>query len=198
MSAVCPSCQVALVPGYVRCPKCHAALAAPRSKRSTNDPGGTALEDRAFPTVPVLGAVAVAAVVIAVFAFGGSGASARKAPAIDPLTATPSRPGDDQSTLGATAPQPSRVVPTQPAPSPVVAGPAAPDPVAAIERALRRERLWATVQVAAPRVDVRSASCRDAALASAIDGIRSALREAGLTRLRCVEQSGAVVFERDL
>jgi hypothetical protein len=31
-----------------------------------------------------------------------------------------------------------------------------------------------------------------------VEGKRSALRAAGLTKLRCVEQSGAVVFERDL
>jgi hypothetical protein len=31
-----------------------------------------------------------------------------------------------------------------------------------------------------------------------IEGKRSLLRSAGLTKLRCLEQSGAVGFERDL
>ena len=43
--AVCPACGVAVVPGYVKCPKCHAGLplAGGRTKRMTGDPGGTAV-----------------------------------------------------------------------------------------------------------------------------------------------------------
>jgi uncharacterized protein (DUF1697 family) len=32
----------------------------------------------------------------------------------------------------------------------------------------------------------------------AIEGQKAMLRDAGLTKLRCLAQSGAVVFERDL
>jgi hypothetical protein len=45
---------------------------------------------------------------------------------------------------------------------------------------------------------VRSSACSEAALGSLIDARRDVLRDAGLTRLRCLEQSGRVVFERDL
>ena len=48
------------------------------------------------------------------------------------------------------------------------------------------------------RVDGPSGSCADPAIGPVIDAARSALRGAGLTRLRCLAQSGAVVFERDL
>jgi hypothetical protein len=99
-------------------------------------------------------------------------------------------------------PRPSRIVPTQPAPSPVAAPTvSAPDPVATagtLERTLKRQRLWSSVQVSGDRVDVRTASCGDPAMAPTLEAARAALRDAGLTRLRCLEQSGAVVFERDL
>ena len=67
-----------------------------------------------------------------------------------------------------------------------------------LERALRRQRLWSTVEVGAPMVDVRSSSCSDPQMGPMLDAARAALRSAGLTRLRCLEQSGAVVFERTL
>ena len=39
MSAVCPKCGVAVVPGYVKCPKCQAAL--PKLRAPTMAAGGT-------------------------------------------------------------------------------------------------------------------------------------------------------------
>jgi hypothetical protein len=67
-----------------------------------------------------------------------------------------------------------------------------------LEDTLRRQRLWGRVVITGARVDVRSGSCADPAMRPLIDGKRSLLTGAGLTKLRCVEQSGAVVFERDL
>ncbi|MCW5804787.1 MAG: hypothetical protein KIT31_20625 [Deltaproteobacteria bacterium] len=85
-----------------------------------------------------------------------------------------------------------------PSPAPV---PSAPNPrgaAADLERALRRQRLWSTVEVFGERADIRSNACAEAGLAAAVEGAREALRTAGLTRLRCLEQSGRVVFTRDL
>jgi len=67
-----------------------------------------------------------------------------------------------------------------------------------LEAMLRRQRLWGRAEVLGLRIDVRSGSCADKAMPPAIDGERAVLRGAGLTRLRCLAQSGAVVFERDL
>jgi hypothetical protein len=67
-----------------------------------------------------------------------------------------------------------------------------------LEDTLRRQRLWGRVVITGPRVDVRSGSCADPAMRSMIEGKKPLLRGAGLTRLRCLEQSGAVVFERAL
>ena len=64
--------------------------------------------------------------------------------------------------------------------------------------ALRAQRLWGAVEIAGQRIDVRSGSCADPGMQPLIEAKKSMLRGAGLTKLRCVEQSGAVVFERDL
>jgi hypothetical protein len=97
------------------------------------------------------------------------------------------------------APRPLDISPAGPEPRP--AQPAGPDPrtaAADLERSLGRQRLWSSVQVIGGRVEVRSGSCADPAIGPVIDGAQPTLRSAGLTRLRCLAQSGAVVFERDL
>lgn len=194
MSAVCPACGVPVVPGYVRCPKCHAGLPS-RAKRTTAEPGGTAVVEKGFPLSALLVAVAVAAVIIVVFGFRGSGkktAAATTAAAIESVPAVGApRP--------ATPVQQPQVVAS--AAAPVAAAPVAVDPraaVAALEDVLRRQRLWGRAQITGARIDVRSGSCGDAAMKPAIAAEQATLRGAGLTKLRCLEQSGAVVFERDL
>jgi len=67
-----------------------------------------------------------------------------------------------------------------------------------LERALKSQRLWSSVEVIGSDVEVRSSSCRDANMIPIVDAARTALRSAGLTRVRCLENSGAVVFERGL
>ena len=193
MSAICPVCGVAVVPGYVRCPKCHAGLPTGRMKRVTGDPGGTAVVEKGFPFSAVLGAVGVAAVIILVFGFRGTSkkTQASPAPAAEPIAA-------------AGAPPPPRVaVVASPPPvaAPVTTAPVASDPravAAALEDVLRRARLWGRAEISGARVDVRSGSCGDKAMRPAIEAEKAVLRGAGLTKLRCLEQSGAVVFERDL
>lgn len=74
MSAVCPSCGVAVVPGYQRCPKCRAALpyGTGRIKRVTSDPGGTTVRESGFPIMAALiGAIAIALAVVLIFGLGG-------------------------------------------------------------------------------------------------------------------------------
>lgn len=193
MSAVCPACGVAVVPGYVRCPKCHAGLPTGRMKRVTGDPGGTAVVEKGFPISAVLVAVGVAAVIILVFGFRGASKKTQAAPAPPPVAI---------AAVGV-PPPPRRAIaaPVSPTPAPVVTEPAPADPraaAAALEDVLRRARLWGRVEISGARVDVRSGSCGDKTMRPAIEGEKAVLRGAGLTKLRCVEQSGAVVFERDL
>jgi hypothetical protein len=204
MTDGCPSCGVAVVPGYVRCPRCHAVLpGAGRFRRSGVDPGGTSVEARAFPIVPVAaGAIAVGVLLLLVL--GGSGGPDR-----------PPAPPADEADSAAEPAGAAPVVPANAAPPPLPAAaaaapaappldlpsPAGPSPgavIAELERALGRQRLWSSVQVTGERVDVRSGSCAEPEMGPAIDAAQPTLRGAGLTRLRCLAQSGAVVFERDL
>jgi len=117
MSAVCPRCGVAVVPGYVKCPKCHSELPAGsgRAKRVTAEPGGTALETRDFPIAPFVAALGVAAAIIIVFSVRSAGkktdvtAAALPAPinAIAappaPLRPTSASPAAPQAAQGAAA-----------------------------------------------------------------------------------------------
>lgn len=192
MSAVCPSCGVAVVAGYVRCPKCHAGLPMGRAKRATAEPGGTAVETRGFPVAPVAigGAVVLVALVVVLSLRGGTKPAEPAAPPAPGPIAAIAAPVQARSSVPIVVPSP--------APDP---GAAAPDPGAAaraLEQALRVQRLWGRAEIIGPRVDLRSGSCSDKAMQGLIANQRSVLHGAGLTRLRCVEQSGAVVFELDL
>ena len=191
MSSVCPACGVAVVPGYVRCPKCHAGLSlGARVKHGAVDPGGTALERKGFPISAVIVALGVAAAIILVFGLG-RGSQATEA-ASSPLPPS----------IEATTPNPPRAREPATAPAPVPAPEAAAADLAAattdLEDTLRRQRLWGRVVITGQRIDVRSGSCADPAMRPLIDGKKPLLHGAGLTKLRCLEQSGAVVFERDL
>jgi hypothetical protein len=67
-----------------------------------------------------------------------------------------------------------------------------------LERALKKQRLWSTVRVVGDRAEVRSGACEEPALAATLDAATPALKAAGLTALRCLEQSGRVVTTREL
>jgi hypothetical protein len=192
MSTVCPACGVAVVPGYVRCPKCHAGLPFGRGKRTTVDPGGTAVPRSRFPLAALLVALGVAAAIILVFGMRGTTKKAAEAtpPPAEPIEAT-IRPPPRPPVAPAVAP-PSTLA------APVAAAPDLGAAVSDLEDTLHRQRLWGRVELLGPRIDVRSGSCADPAMQPLIDGKKTLLHGAGLTKLRCVEQSGAVVFERDL
>jgi hypothetical protein len=117
--------------------------------------------------------------------------------------AAPTQIDDIEEPAEAPAPAPAAapVDPTALPPDPVATAPAHADPdraAAALAGALQQKRLWGTATIAGSRVDVRSGSCSDPGMAPVIDSAVASLHEAGLTKLRCLEQSGAVVFERDL
>ena len=175
------------MPGYARCPKCRKPL--PRRKQTVM--GGTAVEESTSKTglIVVLAAITVGAIVIAYLGLRSS-KSSTPPPVAGPTTQQPevTQPENDEPT----GPDTTETRPNQPA---------APDPgVVAdrLERALKRERLWSTVNVEGARVDVRSGSCADPKLVIILDGTAPSLKAAGLTRLRCLEQSGTVVSDRDL
>ena len=159
-----------------------------RLKRVTADPGGTTVRESGFPIMAALiGAVAIALAIVLIFGLGTK--DKKKPKAAVPVAQTP------------LANAPPAVVPSAPIEAAPGAPVPAPDPnatAASLERALQRQRLWSTVEAYGTRVDIRSAACSEPGMTAMIDAAREPLRAAGLTRVRCVAQSGTVVLERDL
>jgi hypothetical protein len=190
--AVCPACGVVVVPGYVRCPKCHRPL--PRFARSTASPvGGTTIKTKqGSPLLGLAIAIVIGGGFIAFFALRGhTHHDAAPAPAPAPV----STPSSDQP------PAPTRTPLTPVAsstPAPVVATPNPGAIASSLQSTLQRMELWSTVAVTGGRVELQSRACRDPQLSKQIDAVAASFRAAGLTRIRCLEQSGAVVFDREL
>ncbi len=186
MSVACPKCGVAVVPGYVKCPKCQAVL--PQRRAMSTTAGGTSsLSEGGMSPWLVAAIVAAVGVGIVVFAMRGGGDKPASVDTAAPLAA-PEKP-------------PER--PTEPTenPTPTAVPAPAADPTVAVrelDRALRKERLWGTIEVVGSRVEVRTASCREATMMPVLDAAIPALRQAGVTKLRCLEQAGALVFEREI
>lgn len=187
MNATCPTCGVAVVSGYVRCPKCQGPLPSARRAITT---GGTALASSGggLPILPI--AIAGVVVLGLVLYFTISKGDPPKQ-AVDDTPAGSDEEISDEVQQPTVNPVP---VLDEPDPNRVDPNATAKD----LERALRRQRLWASVEVVGKDVEVRSGSCRDEQMIPMVDAAKNALRAAGLTRVRCVEQSGAVVFEREL
>lgn len=179
-----------MVSGYVRCPKCQTPL--PQTKRAPLAAGGTAVDTGGgFPIVPVVvGLAVVVGIVVAVMVGRGGKDEVVKS----------ARPADVVAPAPASTPtgSPSTVEPAPPAGPTAPSAPDASELAAILDRDLKKQRLWGTVEVIGARIDVRSGGCEDPAMAPVLDAQLQALRGAGLTKLRCLEQSGRVVFERDL
>ncbi len=73
MSAVCPACGVAVVPGYVRCPKCQTPLPAVgrRGSSSAVHAGGTAVASPSWPIFAIAGGGAILLIAVVAIAMRG-------------------------------------------------------------------------------------------------------------------------------
>ena len=184
-----------MVPGYVKCPKCHAALPRTKTRDNNAQAGGTAMQTTAsVPWIPIVITVVVAGGIIAFFGLR-KGSSAKAPPvATDPNTPTAPTP----TPVAPNAPAPTTDPVTFSTPSPQNTGPGPNEVARDLRRALEQRRLWSTVSVGGGTIEVRGTSCADKAMGPTIDSIAATARAAGLTKLRCVEQSGGVVFARDL
>jgi hypothetical protein len=174
------------VPGYVRCPKCR----KPLPQRASAVEGGTAIETPSRGVATLVGLIALFLAVAGLIAYFALRKGSSAKPTTPPI-AQPQAPSTPD-------PEPTNV-PDQPAQ--VQAQPTGPNAIelaAELERGLQKQRLWSTVEVIGSRADVRSSSCSDPAMAPMLDGAAPSFKAAGLTKLRCVEQSGQVVTDRDL
>ena len=188
--AVCPKCGVTVVPGYVRCPKCQSPL--PVHARAIANMGGTAVGGgRGVPVIPLVVGGAMALGIVLLFALR------KDRPAVadtveDDASVEVEESGSAQVRIDPTA------MPSDPPPPQGSADPDPTEAVGALDRVLKKQRLWGTVSAVGARVDVRTGACNDPGMSPVLATAAPQLRAAGLTRLRCMEQSGAVVFERDL
>jgi hypothetical protein len=81
------------------------------------------------------------------------------------------------------------------APAPTVsAGALAND----LQRDLQQRHLWSTVAIVGDHVDIHSSTCTDPQMKPVLDRVAADFKTAGLRRLRCLEESGKLVFARDL
>ena len=195
-AATCPACGVAVVPGYVKCPKCHTALPRTVTRKDAGggggNAGGTAVQTGpSVPWVPIVLTVVVAGGIILFFSLRKPNTAKAEPP---PPTAVEPGPAPE----AAPAPTPSPTFAPAPSTAAQPAGPTAADVTRDLRRALEQRRLWSTVTVGGDSIEVRGTSCTDKQMGPTIDAIRPNAHAAGLTKLRCVEQSGAVVFARDL
>ena len=115
----------------------------------------------------------------------------KKQQAVVTRDAAPKAPAVSAGTSPETAQTPT-------APGSAPAAPRADQLATTLEAGLRKQRLWSTVAVVGNHADVRSASCSDPAMGAALDRVAASFKTAGLTKLRCLEQSGRVVLSRDL
>ena len=194
-TSVCPACGVAVVPGYVKCPRCAARLPAVRFRRpgTTVDAGGTAVETGGgLPVLPLAIGGAAVLIVVGVLVLrhrGGSGAAKDEVPAPPPVVAAqPRAPGPTLDSPPAFTP----LSPTAPAHT------TAAQVAAELEVSLKRQRLWSTVEVVGTTLDIHSSTCGDPQMGAALGAVTASAHAAGLTRLRCLEQSGAIALTRDL
>jgi len=186
----CPACGVTVLPGYARCPKCKAPLPYGSGSRGTmSAAGGTALEDKKLPVMPLV--LVGAALVAGVAYFALRKSSDPKQPATEAATSVASAV---VAPIGSAAPPP----PTTPELTSIQATPSPGNAAARLEASLKKVRLWSTVEAVGARIDVRSGACDDPQMATAVDGASQALHDAGVTSLRCLEKTGKVVFTRAL
>jgi hypothetical protein len=170
----------------------------PRFARNTASPvGGTTIKTKQGSPLLAIGiAIVIGGGFIAFFALRGKHHEAAAAPAPASSSSSSSlSPSGDQT------PAPTTTLPTpvaSTAPTPVVATPNPGAIASSLQGTLQRMELWSTVSVTGGRVELQSRACRDPQLGKQIEGVAASFRAAGLTRVRCLEQSGAVVFDREL
>lgn len=187
----CPSCGVAVTPGYQRCPRCHRPLpSAVRFSRIASEVGGgaTSLEPEVETVArwPWYGAgIAVLAGAVAVIVIGASGGHARAPLPDDPVVDDEvAEPEDDT-----VADEPTLAVARPPDP-----GPAAD----LLARELAKIRLYATIEPLGEVVEIRSSFCAEPAMATVLGAVAPDLREAGMASVRCRALHGAEQWARAL
>jgi hypothetical protein len=160
-----------------------------RSRLSRASLGGTAVA-KSRSNVPVIVITAIVllavagAITYAAVHRGGDATATATGAALPAAPAAPSAPA---------APVVAAPPPAAPAQT-VSAGAVAND----LQRDLQHRHLWSTVAIVGDHVDIHSSTCSDPAMKPVLDRVAGDFKSAGLRRLRCLEESGKLVFARDL
>jgi hypothetical protein len=208
-AATCPSCGLAVSPGYPKCPKCHAAMPtaasfAPASSDARNVQGGTAVGGGVGSLVWIAVAGVVAVVAVVVYVASGSSKDEAPAPAptmgpvdptIDPTIDPTMKPAIDPA-----RPDLDPFAGTGPDPAAVAKADRARARSRAAERigaALDSARMWGTIEVQGEELHIHSAYCpqiTDERLEAGRDDSGAPLFAA----VSCFERHGPLVWERPL
>jgi hypothetical protein len=194
----CPKCGVAVPLGYVKCPRCHAAMpAAPsRARRESmrdSIAGGTAVETPEPGGFPwLLAGVCAAAAITAIVWYVSSGGARAAEPgaAAQPAAMPAAASGSALAAASDVEPPAAPVVDPRPRQR--------TDALAALAHRLESDQLWATVTEVGDAVELRSSFCADRGMSARIDAIASQLGTLGFTSVRCLEKGGTPVWKRDL
>lgn len=199
-SIECPSCGVAVAPGYPKCPKCHARLPyvpSPLHRVGSMASGGTSAADSGGGAGmwAVVAAIVIIAGAVTFFVMRGRGGDGAAADDYDA--------GAEQATsaVDTTADDSAALAPA--------AGFDDDEDRVAVDTAVLDElsaklaelRLWSSVDPE-PADDtiirIVSSHCEDGGLRRAVTSFAEAMKAAGFVRVQCFTQHGALSFEREL
>lgn len=188
----CPSCGIAVTPGYQRCPRCHQPL--PTSIRMARPPevgGGTsslpAVADGQQRWPYYLAGLAILGLAVAIIVLGTRGKAPAPVLPDDPVVEEVAEPGQGDGEPEDTTPPP---VPSR-APD--------PQPVAdRLARLLAGERLFATVEAIGDTVEIRSSSCAEPRVGELLSTVTPDLKAAGVVEAHCRTPGGAEGWTRAL
>ena len=188
----CPSCGIAVMPGYPRCPKCHAALpASGRMNRIADGGGGTSaavvVDEPARRWPWYVAGVLVLAGAVAVVIIGSGG----KKPAAE-------LPDDPVTPEDVVEPQPGSAAPDEGPPAVLPRTPDASPVADRLATTMAGLRLYATVEPIGDTIEIRTAYCADARVAGLLADVTADLRTAGITTVTCRALHGAEAWTRPL
>jgi hypothetical protein len=196
----CPKCAVAVPIGYVKCPRCHTAMPSvpsPRQRRESMREqllaGGTAVpepEESGFPWL--LAAICAAAAITAIVWYVNRGGAQAATPGPAPI---PAGAGSAIAAVGVARPGEPEL-PSAPTVDPRPRQRS--EALAALDRGLATDRLWAQVSETGDIVVIRSGFCADKGIGARVDAAQAQLGALGYHAVRCLEKSGAPVWNRDL
>jgi hypothetical protein len=166
-----------------------------RGKREATIMGGTAVDGASRSTYVAIGMLLAVVAIVLILGRGGDKKS-EPAPVYD--TEFETAPTTSPASAPATAPE---EVGFQVDDSEDQAQDSLKAVAISLQEQLSQKRFWSTVAMDRAQesmIIVSTSSCQDPGFKAVLAGAQSQLLEAGVTKLRCVEKHGALVYEESL